>query len=91
LKNVKIGIYKTIILLVVLYGCYTWSVTSNEEHSLRVFDDRMLGRIFGLKRGEVVREWRKLHNDELRDLHSRWPSIIRIMKSRRMRWVGHVP
>jgi hypothetical protein len=60
-----------------------------EEHRLRVFENRMLRRIFGLKKDEVTREWRKLHNEELHDLYSS-PSIIRIMKSRRMRWAGHV-
>jgi hypothetical protein len=87
-KNIKIRIYKTIILPV-LYGCETWSLTLREEHRLRVFENRMLRRIFGLKRDEVMGEWRKLHNKELRDLYSS-PSIIRMIKSRRMRWAGHV-
>jgi hypothetical protein len=78
-----------IILPVVLYGCETWSLTLREEHRLRVFENRVLRRIFGLKRNEVTREWRKLHNKELRELYSS-PSIIRIIKSRRMRWAGHV-
>jgi hypothetical protein len=83
-KNVKIRIYKTIILPVVLYGSETWSLTLREEHRLRVFENRVLRRIFGPKRDEVTGEWRKLHNDELRDLYSS-PSIIRIIKSRKMR------
>jgi hypothetical protein len=60
---VKIKIYKTIILPVVLYGCETWSLTLREEHRLRVFVNRVLGRIFGPKRDEVTGGWRKLHND----------------------------
>jgi hypothetical protein len=72
-------IHKTIILPVVLYGCETWSLTLREEHRLRV-----LRRIFGPKRDEVTGEWRKLHSEELCDLYFS-PSIIRIIKSRRMR------
>jgi hypothetical protein len=67
-KNLKIRIYKTIILPVVLHGCETWSLTLREEHRLRVFENRVLRRIFGPKRDEVCGEWRKLHNKELRDL-----------------------
>jgi hypothetical protein len=74
---------------VVLYGCETWSLTVREEHKLRVFENRVLRRIFGPKRDGVTRGWRKLHNGEMRDLYSS-PSIIKIIKSRRMRWVGHV-
>jgi hypothetical protein len=85
----KIRIYKTIILPVVLYGCETWFLTLREEHRLRVFENRVLRRIFGPKRGEVPGEWRKLRNENLRDLYSS-PSIIRIIKSRRMGWAGHV-
>jgi hypothetical protein len=82
-------IYKTIILPVILYGCETWSLTLREKHRLKVFENRVLRRIFGSKRDEVTGEWRKLHKEELRDLYSS-PSIIRIMKSRRMMWAGHV-
>jgi hypothetical protein len=78
-KNLKIRIYKAIILPVVLYGCETWSLTLRKEHRLRVFENRVLRKIFGPKRDEVTGEWRKLHNEELRDLYSS-PSIIRIIK-----------
>jgi hypothetical protein len=88
-KILKIGIYKTIILPVDLYGCKTWSLTLREEHRLRVSENRLLRRIFGPKTDEVTVEWRKLYNEELRDLYSS-SSIIRIIKSRRVRWAGHV-
>jgi hypothetical protein len=81
--KLKVKIYKTIILPVVLYGCETWSVTLREEHRLRVFENRVLRGIFGPKRGEVTGEWRKLHIGELHNLYSS-PDIIRQMKSRRM-------
>jgi hypothetical protein len=64
--------------------CGTWSLTIREEHRLRVFENRVLRRIFGPKRYDVAGEWRKLHDEELRNLYSS-PSIIRIIKSRRMR------
>jgi hypothetical protein len=88
-KNVKVRIYKTIILPAVLYGCETWPLTVREEHKLRVFENRVLRRIFEPKRDGVTGGWRKLNNEELHNLYSS-PSIIRIIKSRRMRWVGHV-
>jgi hypothetical protein len=88
-RNVKIKIYKTIILPVVLYGCETWSLTLREKHRLGVFENRGLRRIFGPKRDEVTGEWRKLHNDELHILYC-CPNIIKQIKSRRMRWSGHV-
>jgi hypothetical protein len=74
---------------VVLYGSETWSLALREEHRLRVFENRVLRRIFGPKRDEVTGEWRKLHNKELRDLYSS-PSIIRLIKSTKMSWEGHV-
>jgi hypothetical protein len=72
----------------VLYGCETWSLTFREEHRLRVFENRVLRRIFGPK-GEEDGSWRKLHNDELHNLYCS-PNIVRVIKSRRMRWAGHV-
>jgi len=88
-KKLKIKIYRTIILPVVLYGCETWSLTLREERRLRVFENRVLRKVFWPKRDEVTREWRKLHNEELSDLYS-LPNIVRVVKSRRMRWTGHV-
>jgi len=87
-KKLKIKIYRTIILPVVFYGCGTWSLIMREEHRLRGFENRML-RIFGTKRDEVTSEWRKLHNEELNDLYSS-PRIVQVIKSKRMRQVGHV-
>ncbi|KAJ4444268.1 hypothetical protein ANN_06060 [Periplaneta americana] len=88
-KNLKVRIYKTVILPVVLYGCETWTLTLREEHRLRVFENKVLRKIFGAKRDEVTGEWRKLHNTELHALYSS-PDIIRNIKSRRLRWAGHV-
>jgi hypothetical protein len=88
-RNVKVKIYKTIILPVVLYVCETWSLTLREEHRLRVFENRVLRRIFGPRRDEVTGEWRKLHSEELHNLYSS-PDTVRQVKSRRMRWAGHV-
>jgi hypothetical protein len=88
-RYVKVKIYKTLILPLVLYGCKTWPLTLREEHRLRVFENSVLRRIFGPKRDEVTGEWRNLHNEELHNLYS-YPDIIRQVKSRRMRWAGHV-
>ena len=88
-KNLKIKIYRTIILPVVLYGCETWTLTLREERKLRVFENMVLRRIFRPRRDEVTGEWRRLHNEELNDLYSS-PNIVRVIKSRRMRWAGHV-
>ena len=76
-------------MLVVLYGCETWSLTLREERKLRVFENMVLRRIFGPRRDEVTGEWRRLHNEELNDLYST-PNIVLGIKSRRMRWAGHV-
>jgi hypothetical protein len=86
-KNIKIRINKTIIFPVASYGCKTRSLTLREEHRLRVFEKRVLRRIFEPQRGGVTGVWRKMHNEEHHDLYS-LPSIIRIIKSRRMRWAG---
>ena len=88
-KNLKIKIHRTIILHVVLYGCETWLLTLREECRLRVFKNRVLKRIFGHKRDEVTGEWRRLHSNELYVLYSS-PNIIWEIKSRRLRWAGHV-
>jgi len=88
-KNLKIKIYKTIILPVVLYGCETWSLTLREERRLRVFENRVVRKIFGPKKGEVTREWRKLHKEELNNVYFS-PNIFRVIKTRRMSCAGHV-
>jgi hypothetical protein len=89
IKNVKIKIYRTIILLVVLYGCETWSLTLREECRLRVLENRVLRRMFGPKRDEVTGKWRRLHKKELCAQYSS-STIIWVIKSRRLRWAGHV-
>ena len=86
-KNVKIKICRTIILPVVLYGCETWSLTLRKGRWLGVFENMVLRRIFGPKRDEVPGEWRKLHNEKHNELYSS-PNIVRVIQSRRMRWVG---
>jgi len=83
-KNLKIEIYRTIILPVALYGCETCSLTLREERKLRVFENMVLRKIFGPRRDEVTGEWRRWHNEELSDLYSS-PNIVRAIKSRRMR------
>ena len=74
---------------VVLYGCESWFLTLREERKLRVFENMVLRRIFGPRRDEVTGEWRGLHNEELNYLYSS-PNIVQVIKSRRMRWAGHV-
>jgi hypothetical protein len=88
-RNLKVKIYKTIILSVGLYGCKTLSLALREEHRLRVFENRILRRIFGPKRDEVTGEWRKLHSDELHTMCS-YQNIILQIKSMEMWWAGHV-
>jgi hypothetical protein len=87
IRKLKIKIYKTVILPVVLCECGTWSLTLGEERRLRVFENRVL-RICGPKREEDG-SWRKINNDELHSLYSS-SNIVRVIKSRRMRWAGHV-
>ena len=72
-----------------MYGCETWSLTLREERKLRVFENMALRRIFGPRRDEVTGEWRRLRNEELNDLYCS-PNIVRVIKSRRMRWAGDV-
>jgi hypothetical protein len=88
-KNLKIRKNRNIILPVVFYGSETWSLTLREELRRRVFENRMLRRLFGPKRNEITGEWRKRHSEELNDLYCS-PDIVRVIKSRRMRWAGHV-
>jgi len=88
-KNTKIKMYRTIILPIVLCGCEVWSLTLREEHKLRMFENRVLRKMFGSKKDKVTGEWRKLHNEELNNLYSS-PNIIRVIKSGSMRWEGLV-
>ena len=74
---------------IVLYGCESWSLTLREETKLRVLENTVLRRIFGPRRDEVTGEWRRLPNEELHDLYPS-PNIVRVIKSRRVRWAGHV-
>jgi hypothetical protein len=87
-KKLKIEIYGTIILPV-LYGCETWSLILREEHRLWVFENRVFRKIFGPKRNDITKDWRKLHHEELNDLYSS-PTLVRVLKSRRGRWAWHV-
>jgi hypothetical protein len=82
-KNVNYKIYKIIILPVVLYGCETWTMTLRKKRRLRVFENRVLRKIFGPKKDNVTREWRKLQNEELNDLYSS-PNIVRVIKKEQL-------
>jgi hypothetical protein len=88
-KNLKIKVYRIITLSVVLHGCETWSLILREKRRLRVSENRVLRKIFGPKREQGTGEWRKLHNEEFNNLYS-LPNIVRMIKSRRMREVGHI-
>jgi len=88
-KNLKIKINRIIILPFVLYGSKTWSQILREERKLRLSENMVLRRIFGPRRDEVTEEWRRFHNEELNDLYFS-PKIVRVIKSRRMKWAGHV-
>jgi len=88
-KNLKIKKYRTTVLPVVVYECETWSLTWREERRLRVFENRVPRRIFGPKRDKLTGEWRKLHTEEFNDLYSS-PSIVRVIKLKRMKWAGNV-
>jgi len=87
-KNKKFK--RNIILPVAFYGCDTWSLRLREERRLRAFEKRVLRRIFGPKRGEVTGKWRTVHSEELNDDMYSSPNEFRVIKSRRMRWAGHV-
>jgi hypothetical protein len=89
-RNIKIKTYRTIILPVVVYGCETWSPILREKRRLRLFENRVLRRIFGPKRDELTGKCRRLHIEELYDLYCS-PEIIRVIKLTRIRWTGHVP
>jgi hypothetical protein len=78
IQSIKIKIYISVTLAVVLYGCETWSLTLREERRLRVFENRVLREIFGAEGDEVTGEWRKLHNGELNDLYCS-PNIVRVI------------
>jgi hypothetical protein len=87
--SIELKIYITIILPAVVYGCESWSLTLREERRLRVFENRVLRKVFGPRRDEVTGEWKRLHNEELNDLYCS-PNIVWVIKSRRMGLTRHV-
>ena len=89
IRKLYVCVCLCVCVYIYIYGCETWSLTLREERRLRVFENRVLRRIFGPRRDGVTGEWRKLHNQELNDLYSS-SNIVRVIKSRRMRWEGHV-
>jgi len=88
-QNIKIRIYGTLILPFDFYGCETWSLTLREKRRLRMFENRVLRKVFRSERDDVTGEWRKLQNEELDDLYSS-PNIVRVIKSKRKRWAEHI-
>jgi len=88
-SKLKLKIYGTVILPVILYGCESWSTTLADEHKLRVFENKILRKIYGPKRDETTGEWRRLHNEGLHGLYDS-PDVVKVMKSRRLRWASHV-
>jgi hypothetical protein len=88
-ENFKVKVHRTIICSVVFYGCEPWSLQLREEHRLRMFENRVLRKIFRPKREEVVGGWRTLDNEELHNMHTS-PNVVRVIKSKRMRLAGHV-
>ena len=88
-KNLRLRYTEILFCLLFFYGCETWALTLRKKLRLRVFENRVLRRMYEPKRNELIREWRKLHTEELYDFYSS-PDIIRVIKWRRMRWAGHV-
>jgi hypothetical protein len=88
-KNIRIKIHRSIVLPIVLYGCGTWFFRSRKEYRLRFIENRLRRKIFGTKEDEEIGAWRRIHKEELHEFFS-LPNIIRMIKSRRLKWAGHV-